>query len=394
MAPPLSREAPGDRGELAATRDYLEAIAARGVGTYMANGRGLVVTLRTVGERTVPMLVSDGRPGKAAAASPTAHYIAYPLHELGRVRGPVARLGLRGAARSAEAVLRRAGFDRVVLVNHWLFPSAQPLPPDRAALANLLSASERSWPGHAIVVPGVVPALSADLARTLIGLGGRVVPSRVVHLQRPGRAWPGGALRGIRHNRNADFALHGRHAPRMTTDPDLLAAQADRLCVLYRSLYLERHPARLNPQFTAEFFRLLVVSGAFEVRGWTGSDGNLIAFNVRLIRDGVIWWTIGGYDTTLPRSLGPYRLIATDDVVVVEERGLVLNQGGGNGDFKRRRGAEPAAEIEIVFHRHLPRHRRLPWQALERARRWRLARQGLAADVVAVLDGATARSRP
>jgi hypothetical protein len=220
-----------------------------------------------------------------------------------------------------------------------------------------------------------------------------VVPSREVHLQRPGRAWPGKGMRTIRHNRNADFAVLARHAPRMTTDPALLEERADRLCALYRNLYLERHPARLNPQFTPEFFRVLVASGAFEVRGWTNDDGDLIAFNARLVRDGVIWWTIGGYDTRLPRSLGLYRLIATDDIAVAEQRGLVLNQGGGNGDFKRRRGAEPATEVEIVFHHHLPRHRRLPWQALERARRWRLARLGHSADVVASLDVA-ARGRP
>lgn len=391
MIPALPRE-PGRDGELAAARAYLEAIASRGVGAYLVNGRGLEIVLVALGERLVPILVSDGRPGKAAMTSPIAQHLAYPLHELGRTRGSLARLGLDLAARPAEAALRISGFDRIVLVNHWLFPSAQPLPADADALADLLATSARRWPGHAVVVPGIVPALSGELARTLVRLGGRAIPSRVVHLQRPGRVLGGKATRGIRHNRNADLAVHARHAARMTTDQAFLAGRADRLCALYRRLYLERHPARLNPQFTPEFFRLLVLSGAFEVRGWAGADGDLVAFNVRLIRDGVIWWTIGGYDTRLPRSLGLYRLIATDDIAVAEERGLVLNQGGGNDDFKRRRGGDPATEVEIVFDRHLPRHRRLPWQALERARRWRLAWQGHSAEVVAMLDGA-ARGR-
>lgn len=391
MASPRPSE-PDRREELASARAYLEAVAARGVRAYLANGQGLEVVLATLGERLVPILVSDGRPGKAATASPIGQHLTYPLHELGRAAGPLARFGIDLAARPVEAVLRGAGFDRVVLVNHWLFPAAQPLPADTAALGDLLATVERRWPGHAVVLPGIVPALSGDLARALVGLGGRAVPSRVVHLQRPGRAWRGKAMRSIRHNRNADFAVHTRHAARMTTDPALLAGRAERICALYRSLYLERHPARLNPQFTPEFFRLLVVCGAFEVRGWVGADGELMAFNARLSRDGVIWWTIGGYDTSLPRSLGLYRLIATDDIAVAEQRGLVLNQGSGNGDFKRRRGAEPTTEVEIVFHHHLSRRRRLPWLALERARRWRLAGLGHSADVVATLDGA-ARGR-
>ncbi len=391
MASPRPSE-PDRQAGFASARAYLGTVAARGVAAYLDNGRGLELVLATLGERMVPILVSDGRPGKPAMASPTAQHLAYPLHEIGRATGNPTRLGLELAARPVAAALRGAGFDRVALVNHWLFPSAQPLPADAAALAELLATAERRWSGHAVVLPGIVPALSGDLARVLVGLGGRAVPSRVVHLQRPGRPLRGKAMRSIRHNRNADFAVHERHAARMTTDPTVLAGRADRLCALYRNLYLERHPARLNPQFTPEFFRLLVVSGAFEVRGWSGDDGDLVAFNVRLVRDGVIWWTIGGYDTRLPRSLGLYRLIATDDIAAAEERGLVLNQGGGNADFKRRRGAEPTVELEIVFDRHLPRHRRLLWQALEGVRRRRLAGQGHSADVLAALDGA-ARAR-
>jgi hypothetical protein len=385
MIPPLPMDAPcrAEGRETARANDYLEGLAARDVEDFLDNGHGLAVVLRRLGERLVPLLVSDGRPGKAAIASPTAHHVAYPLHEAGRARGRFARAGLRLAARPVEAALRIVDFDRVVIVNHWLFPAAPPLPPARDALAALLASVERDWPGHAAVVPGIVVALAPELVRTLVELGGRVVPSRIVHLQRPGRSFRGGAMRSVRHNRNADFAVLARHAPRATTDAVFLAAQAERLRELYRRLYLERHPAQLNPQFTPDFFRLLVESGAFEARGWTDGDGRLIAFNVRLIHDGVIWWTVGGYDTTLPRSHGLYRLIATDDIAAVEERGLLLNQGAGNGHFKRRRGAEPAIEVEIVFHRHLPRYRRLPWQALERVRRWRAAELGLSAGLAA-----------
>ncbi|MBY0279440.1 GNAT family N-acetyltransferase [Candidatus Binatia bacterium] len=356
------------------TEAYLAAIAARGVDAFLANGRGLAMVLRPAGGRTVPLLVSDGRPGKPAIASPTAHHLGYPSHEIGRAQGRIARLALRAATRPVEAVLRLTAFDRVVFVNHWLFPSAPPLPAARDQLARLLESVVRDWPDHAVVVPGVVPALSAELLRVLVDLGGRAVPSRVVHLQRPGRSFRGGRMRSVRHNRNADFAVYARHAPRATSNAFFLAEQAERIAELYRQLYLERHPAWLNPQLTPAFFRLLIQSGAFEVCGWTDDGGRLVAFNVRLIGDGVIWWTVGGYDTTLPRSRGLYRLISTDDVAAVEERGLLLNQGAGNGDFKRRRGAEPAAEFEVVFDRHLAPQRRLPWQLLERARRWRVGR--------------------
>jgi len=384
---------PERRAEREATRAYLEALASRGVGTFLANGRGLDLVLETLGDRLVPVLVADGIAGKPATASPIATHLGYPVHEIGRGRGALARRGLDLAARPLGATLRALGFDRVAWVNHWLFPSAEPLPPDPAALARLIASVARRHPRHAVVLPGVVPALSPDLALSLAGLGGRAIPSRVVHLHRPGRAFPGKAMRTVRHNRNADFAVHARHDVHRITDPVFLAERSDRLSELYRGLYLERHPAHLNPRYTAEFFRLLVESGAFEVAGWTDESGELRAFNIRLVRGGVTRWTIGGYDTRLPRSLGLYRLIAIDDVVSAEARGLVVNAGGGNGDFKRRRGAEPAAEFEFVFVDHLPRPARLPWHALEQARRLRLAGQGHSADVVEALDVAAGARR-
>ena len=95
---------------------------------------------------------------------------------------------------------------------------------------------------------------------------------------------------------------------------------------------------------------ILAAPGEIQIhlRAWTDDAGRPIAFNIRLVDDGVILWTIGGYDTSLPRSLGLYRLIAIDDIVAAEEQGLVLNQGGGNSDFKRRRGGEPAIEFEVI----------------------------------------------
>lgn len=389
----VARGGSGLHAEREATRAYLEALATRGVRTFLANGHGLELVLETLGDRLVPVLVADGAAGKPANASPIATHLGYPVHEIGRRRGALARRGLDLAARPFAATLRALGFDRVAFVNHWLFPSAEPLPPDSAGLAWLISSVARRHPRHAVVLPGVVPALSPDLALSLAGLGGRAIPSRVVHLHRPGRAFPGHAMRTVRHNRNADFAVHARHDAHKISDPAFLAERSDRLSELYRGLYLERHPAHLNPQYTPEFFRLLVESGAFEVAGWTDESGELRAFNIRLVRGGVTRWTIGGYDTRLPPSLGLYRLIAIDDVVSAEARGLVVNAGGGNDDFKRRRGAEPTAEFEFVFVDHLPRSARLPWQALERARRLRLAGQGHSADVVEAMDVAAGARR-
>ena len=92
------------------------------------------------------------------------------------------------------------------------------------------------------------------------------------------------------------------------------------------------------------------------------------AFNIQLRSEGVIVWSAFGVDGSQPRSAGLLRLVATDDVLATERENLTLNWGGGNDEFKHRRGAVPEFEFDIVFDRHLGPDRRLPWWLMQRAR--------------------------
>ena len=76
-----------------------------------------------------------------------------------------------------------------------------------------------------------------------------------------------------------------------------------------------------------------------------------------------------GYDLSVPRSAGLYRQTLMHKVLrVAEPRGWRVNLSGGAGAFKLHRGSRPVPDYDVVFDRHLPRSRRLPW--------WLVAREG------------------
>lgn len=349
---------------------YLEALAAGGVGAFLDNAPGLSVELLRIGAQAVPVVASDGKGRRAALFSPRGHYLEYPIHEIARSSPRWTQGRLRAALSPLALLLRLGRIDRVVYVNHWLLVGGPTLRLDRGQLAELVADLRRRYPRHALVFSGIVPSLAPRFCGDLLTLGGRAVQSRVVHLLDPGRSLSGRAWKKVRGTRNADEALARANQHRRVDDPAVLAGHAGRMRDLYAQLYLEKYAGELNPPYRPAFFELVLRSGIFSAVGWM-RDGVLEAFNLHLAHDGAIGWSLCGYDRSEPVSRGLFRLAAGEDIDAARRGDLVLNWGGGNCDFKRFRGAEPAFEYDLVFDRHLTPDRRLPWWLLQRGRAYK-----------------------
>jgi folate-dependent phosphoribosylglycinamide formyltransferase PurN len=297
--------------------------------------------------------------------SPIGHYLDYPLLEMGRCSSPARKAAYSALGLPLKAMLRATNFDKVVYVNHWLLNGGPPLELGHIDLAGLLEAVRENHPEHAVVFSGVVPALAPHLALFLGALGGRAVQSRVVHLLDKRENFGGRSRRGVREKRNVDRRLYDSRIHDRTTDREALLPEARRIAELYSELYVRKYSS-MNPQYTEEFFRLILESEEFHVTGWR-DDGRLEAFNIRLIKGGVNHWSICGYDTSASKTKGLFRLIAAEDVLGPGDFSMI-NWGGGNSAFKRFRGARPAIEYDVVFDDHLSLRRRIPWRVVRELR--------------------------
>ena len=328
--------------------------------------------------------------------SPTGHYLDYPLLEMGRSSSPARKAAYSALGLPWKAMLRATSFDKVVYVNHWLLNGGPPLELGPIDLAGLLEVVRENHPEHAVVFSGVVPPLAPHLALFLGALGGRAVQSRVVHLLDTREPFGGRSRRGVREKRNVDRRLYDGRIHDRTTDRKALLPEARRIAELYSDLYVRRYSS-MNPQYTEEFFRLILESDEFHVTGWR-DDGRLEAFNIRLIKGGVTHWSICGYDTGAPKRKGLFRLIAAEDVLGPGDSSVV-NWGGGNSSFKRFRGARPAIEYDVVFDAHLSLRRRIPWRVVRELGGLRSTRPAPGAtlplkstDSMGIPEGARARS--
>lgn len=358
---------------------FLERLRDADFSAVLLNGAGSAISFCAVPScpdaPLIPLIATDGVQRKTSILSPTAHYVDYPLLELGRKSPLFGRKCLAALALPWKLMFRSTGFDRVVYVNHWLL-NGPALELSYDELGQVINTVKTRFPHHTVVFSGIVPALTPHVGEMLAALGGRAVQSRTVHLLDLRAPMGGRARRGRRAVRNVDRRLYESRLADRITDRDALLAQVERMEELYSLLYLRKYSS-MNPQYTREFFRLLIESDEFYASGWC-DRGRLEAFNFRLVKGGVNWWSTCGYDTSAPKKRGLFRLIATEDILGPGEFS-VINWGAGNAGFKGFRGAEPALEYDVVFDDHLPARRRLPWRLVGKLRALKTRRSAIEA---------------
>ncbi len=340
---------------------FLQEVRSRGLGQLLGNSEGLQFDVVDVGGTEVPIVISAGGPGLPSIASPSAHYLDYPLVEWARAGTPTRDMVLRGLALPWRAFVRLTDLDRVVYANHWLLSSSPSLRLDQRELDRLISELIGTHPDHAVVFSRIAPALDPHLGRLLAAMGGRPVQSRVIHLADSRASVSGRSMKRVRGCLNADRSLYQHRLADRVTDRRVLSTHVARMHDLYSSLYLDKHSG-LNPRYTEEFFEALIASGEFEATGWF-REGSLEVFNLQLIEDDVLRWSVCGYDLSAPRARGLLRLVFASDLFGNDAVRL-LNWGAGNEAFKRHRGARPSLEYDVVFDQHLSPRRRASWHLL------------------------------
>lgn len=316
------------------------------------------VRLLEVGPAVLPLLVVQSHPEAADVCSPVARYARYPRTEAERRVSPLLRPGVALAAMAWGGLLASMRIERTVYVNNWLLatnPAPSIAPARIPALVAWLAAA---FPHHAIVFRTVIPSLGTGYAAALVEGGCRLVQSRVVHVIDTSDP---GVLR--RRNLRADRALLARSPYRVRRPDDVGEVDLDRLVDLYGGLYLGRH-SRFNAAYTRRYFHVLlrcerVRCALFEAPG----RGTFDAFSIWHEGQGHLTGAAIGYDTSLPRSLGLYRLSLMYKVLQeAAPRGLRVNLSGGASAFKQHRGAQLFPDYDAVYDRHLPPWRRLPWR--------------------------------
>lgn len=296
-------------------------------------------------------------PEESYVASPYGQYVDYGRYETALELGKLRWLNAL-ASRVFDGlgkICRWAQFDQVVLVDNLLFSTN--LYPRQADynVSELRVFLQKQFPDRALVFRSICPTVYPDWYESLLKNGFKAVFSRQVYLLR--------AHEGA-HRLKRALAIDSRLAAKQkhlywTHLEEPSDEQLTRILELYNQLYLEKY-ARLNPQYTLEYLKNLVQGGIIHLKAlW--HESKMVAFTGYFVMDGVMINPLIGYDRTYPQKEGLYRLLTLETMLEAEKKGILLNMSSGASHFKRLRGAEPHLEFNMVYDRHLPWWRRLPW---------------------------------
>ena len=339
-------------------REYLTPMLRDGVRKYIKNIDTKMGVLR-IDDLVLPITVNEAQWKNSYVCAPYTHYISYAEEELYLIENRVLRLFLRIIIRTLGLFLRAMRINKVVHVNNWLLSTN--LYPDlnEAQIGAITVFLRERYPDYAIIFRSVNKYRSDQTFNALKAVGYRSIMSRQIYLldttiEKKFRAKP--FKQDLKLMRECNYTVHS--AEQLTRE------DCPRIVDLYDALYLDKY-SDLNPQFTEEFIDLARTKGILTLKVLKDPNGQVDAVLGYFRRNGMMTTPVFGYDTTISRKVGLYRLISVVLALDAKEQQTLLHQSSGAASFKRLRKAEGAGEYSLVLDAHLSWFRRMPWAFLE-----------------------------
>lgn len=318
-----------------------------------------------IDKRLYPIVVGNREKisHRSYVASLYSQYVSYGKREIElEFRQPILRFLGKSLLATIAKTFSFSNLDEVVFVNNWLlstnlYPKEIPLS-DLRLLTSFLS---EKFPGKAICFRSLNPFLNHELIEDLQSLGFAKVFSRKVFLA----STEGPRAYRKKRNFGHDLRLWKKSKDRLKWTKLSLPTQDElsRIQELYQELYLGKY-ARLNPDFSLEFFNHLIAHAVLTVYALK-EGGEIIAVLGYFLFDGVQTASVIGYDSSLPQKKGLYRLISLKIVELAEENEAVIHASSGVSAFKASRGLDAYWEYNLIDWSGVKKKERLSWKALK-----------------------------
>lgn len=328
-----------------------------GATTYVKNGSSELALIK-VGDKIVPFTINDTEYSNSYVTS-IYSYLTYAEEEINRHNMQALKFIMKPALKILGQWFKKALINRTVIVNNFLLSTNLYDPLSDNEIEQIHNFLLKKFPSHTLIFRSLNNRTEKSLMKKVKKLSYQMITSRSIYFFDPNTPIPS-KNRWINTSDNKLFSQKGIS---VMEHKDFRETDIPRIKELYNFLYLEKY-THLNPQFSEKFFHNAIKSKSFTLYG-IKYMGKLVAVVGYFIQNGVITTPIVGYDISLPKSLGLYRMLMS----IVIERSLTLkhlyHMSSGVGFFKRQRGATQEIESMGVYINHLTWFRRAPWKLFQ-----------------------------
>ena len=330
------------------SRQFVDTLQTLGMPNAIKNV-DTAIDLIPVDDEPVPITINESEYTNSYVCSPYTAYILYAEEELGLIKSSTQRAALKVAIKAADKILKVAKINRTLSINNWLVSTN--ITPNWSAqtIQNLTTLLLRRYPNHSYSIRSLNETHHAELMQHLKQAGWHLVPARQVYLfDNKQRQW------WKRSHTKRDQSLL-RKTKLIKVSPEM-HCQEDFVDIYqcFYKLFIEKHSI-YNPQFSAEFLHAMHQSGLMEFHSFRDpTDHRIIASIALFTQQNIITTPIVGYDTSMPKELGLYRLLMAVLLKQTYNSGKAMNLSSGAGSFKRARGGKAALEYTAFYCKHLP----------------------------------------
>ena len=342
-------------------RLYLEPLVTKGTRLFVRN---IDVEMKVLGVDNILIPVSFGTDKKHTSyvASLLSQQVDYTREEI--LQSDKYSKTVKTLARWFFPLFRTMaqslGVEKTVYVNNWLLSTNLYDTLSTEQISSMLNFLRTKYPEYAVMFRSVNETTDPELFRTLQALNAIPLVSRQVYLLHQDKK---------KYKKKRPFVTDKKYWEKRKDlrwfegNGSLTTSINNKIIEYYNNIYLEKYSV-LNPQYTEKFIEIAANSKVLSFQLMENQEKELLAVQAIYYTGGKITTPFIGYDTSLPREEGIYRLMNMQLMQEAINKNLFLNMSSGAGKFKKQRGGEPSFEHHFVYVNHLSNFRQLIWKVL------------------------------
>jgi len=307
----------------------------------------------------IPITKNEEEFENSYVCSPYSHYVSYLKEELYLLNHHVVKQSLSALLSGLGYMFKKGKINKIIYVNNWLLSTNLYEELTSKHIQQIVSFLSKTFPDYTISFRSVHTFFDGQFANLFRQNKAKLIASRSIYLQQIEEDIEKMYPKRIRKRIRQDLKALHESGYEIVDSSSLTIENSERIVELYNMLYVSKYSS-YNPQFTESFINnarenQLLTFFALQKEGKI--DGVIGYFK----RNGMLTTPILGYDTSLPKETGLYRLCTILLYLQAKKEKVMIHRSSGVGDFKKNRGAEKHLEYNAVFYRHLSFHRRIPW---------------------------------
>jgi hypothetical protein len=307
----------------------------------------------SVSDFEIPFTVNETEYSNSYICSIYTAYINYAREELSLIQSFWQRSLFRLLIPIASVYLKWMKINQTVSLNNWLVSTVPTS--DRGFNTKVLSQIKsnliKPYPSHSVSIRCLNEYEAPTLLSSLQQEGWLLLPTRQVYIFPKEKNW------WRKNNVKNDQRLLRKEPFIFQESPSLTNSDYERMAHLYRLLYNEKH-SELNPKYSSQFLKEMGLLGLINFKVYRDQAHNIVGFFGVFERDQILTTPMLGYDTSLPKSTGLYRLLIAQLLLQAHQEKKTVNLSSGAAGFKTQRGGEGYIEYSAYWVQHLPWYRR------------------------------------